>query len=58
MTNWLSAVEAQCGSEDMTFEAAIVDPRIVPLTYTEGFDMACLQDRYTQNMTPSMTPFY
>jgi hypothetical protein len=57
MTNWLSAVATQCGSEDMTFEAAIVDPRIVPLTYTEGFDMACLQDRYSKQ-DPRMSHFY
>jgi hypothetical protein len=44
MANWLSAVEAECSSEGMTFGDTVVDPRFVPYTFIENYDVACLQD--------------
>lgn len=44
MATWLSAVEANCGSEGMTFGETVVDPRFVPYVFIENYDVACLQD--------------
>lgn len=44
MATWLSAVESECGSDQMTFGSTVVDPRLVPYVFIENYDVACLQD--------------
>lgn len=46
LSSWLSVVESSCTSETLNFMGSVMQAKTLPIVFQNGYDIACLQDRY------------
>jgi hypothetical protein len=45
LSKWTAAVATSCGSQTMPLNGAIVQAKLQPAVYQDGFNLACVQDK-------------
>jgi len=51
---WLKAVDTDCASDTVTQANIVVKARTIPLQYTYGYSLACLQNKYVLDVFCSL----
>ncbi|PON25458.1 LysM domain-containing protein [Trichoderma gamsii] len=46
LNSWLSSVQSSCASETLNFLGSVMQAKTLPVVFQNGYDIACLQDRY------------
>lgn len=46
LNSWLSSVQSSCASETLNFMGSVMQAKTLPVVFQNGYDIACLQDRY------------
>ncbi|KAK6449891.1 hypothetical protein FP744_10006141 [Trichoderma asperellum] len=56
LSSWLSLVQSSCASETLNFLGSVMQAKTLPIVFQNGYDIACLQDRYDPEMCWNADP--